>query len=127
MMLIIGGRYQGKTTYAKTAYNLKKSDIVSGEKLDVRKIKNVKCIDDLEEYIKKLIQENKDVMNEIEKIKSKNKDLIFICDEVGCGIVPMKKTDRLYRDMVGKVCCNIANDSEKVIRMFASIPIIIKS
>lgn len=126
MILIIGGCYQGKTTFAKNEFNLKDTDIISGENINIENLKNIKCIDNLHFFIKKCLLGNIDVTSEIEKIKNINKEIIFICDEVGSGIVPMGKEERVYRDLVGSVCCNLAKDSEKVIRMFAAIPTVIK-
>ncbi|MEG1448379.1 MAG: bifunctional adenosylcobinamide kinase/adenosylcobinamide-phosphate guanylyltransferase [Oscillospiraceae bacterium] len=126
MILIIGGIYQGKTTFAKKEFNLLDSQIISGEFVCGNNLENIKCIDNLELLARKCLDENIDVFELIDKIINDNKDMVFVCAEVGCGIVPMDKRDRLYRDMVGKLSSKIADKSEKVIRLFASIPTVLK-
>ena len=61
-----------------------------------------------------------------QKIYEQNPDIIIISTEIGGGIVPMEKSERLWREAVGRSCCYIAAHSEKVIRMVCGIPTVIK-
>ena len=47
-------------------------------------------------------------------------------DEIGCGIVPMEKSERVWRENAGRCGCIIAANSVKVIRIVCGIPDIIK-
>ena len=50
----------------------------------------------------------------------------LLCDEVGCGVVPMDGGDRRWRERVGRTCCALAERAERVIRLYCGIPTIIK-
>lgn len=56
-----------------------------------------------------------------------NPDLIFICDEVGNGIVPMEKSERDYRECVGRVLCILAKEADTVERIHCGIGQMIKN
>lgn len=48
--------------------------------------------------------------------------VIVISDEIGCGIVPMEKEERLWREENGRILCLIAAKAEKVERIICGIP-----
>lgn len=48
--------------------------------------------------------------------------VIVISDEIGCGIVPMEKEERLWREENGRILCRIAAKAEKVERIICGIP-----
>ena len=49
-----------------------------------------------------------------------------VCDEVGCGVVPADKRDREAREATGRLCVELAREAEKVVRVVAGIPTVIK-
>lgn len=51
---------------------------------------------------------------------------VVICNEVGCGIVPMDAAERAWRDRVGRTCALLAAKAEKVVRVCCGIPVFIK-
>ena len=44
-------------------------------------------------------------------------DGVVICDEVGCGVVPLDREDRAWREKVGRVCCRLAEKAAAVYRV----------
>ena len=40
-----------------------------------------------------------------------------ICDEVGCGVVPMERADRERREAIGRLCCALAREAQAVYRL----------
>ena len=40
-----------------------------------------------------------------------------ICDEVGCGVVPMERHDRERREAIGRLCCQLAQEAQAVYRL----------
>ena len=44
-------------------------------------------------------------------------DGVIICDEVGCGVTPLDRTDREWRERVGRTCCRLAERAEAVYRV----------
>ena len=65
---------------------------------------------------------NMDEEGLLEKCRGK----IIICDEVGCGIIPLDKSDRVYREALGRFLCDLAALSDTVIRVTAGIGQFIK-
>ena len=40
-----------------------------------------------------------------------------ICDEVGCGVVPLERADREHREAIGRLCCQLAREAQAVYRL----------
>ncbi len=51
---------------------------------------------------------------------------LVLCCEVGCGVVPLEKTDRAYREATGRLLCALAKEATAVVRVVAGIPVAIK-
>ncbi len=146
MQLVIGGAYQGKKEYVKKSCRMEESQIwqggypvADGEWL---------CVSGLHNIIKEMLgrfetDRNKigdTVLPDAERIEhyvnhintylheltEQNPNLIFICDEVGGGIVPMEKSERDYRECVGRVLCVLAKEADRVERVHCGVPQIIK-
>ena len=49
--------------------------------------------------------------------------MIFVTNELGCGIVPMSHISRLYRDVVGKVNQYAAGQADEVYWTVCGIPV----
>ena len=52
--------------------------------------------------------------------------MILICDEVGCGVVPVEPAQRARREAVGRLCCRLAERAERVERIFCGLPMVLK-
>ncbi len=110
MILVIGGRSQGKTQYVRENFGVKEDEIACGFG------KNRVIV-----HLEKLIREQgaERVIKSLDELYGT--DRIVCCDEVGMGIVPADAGDRAYRDEVGRVLCRAAQKAERVIRVFAGI------
>ena len=53
-------------------------------------------------------------------IKS-NPDAIIICDELGNGIVPIKKQERVWREQTGRLMIELAKQAERVERILCGL------
>ncbi len=62
----------------------------------------------------------------LDMILKKNPNAVITCDEIGCGIVPIDKTDRLWREMSGDACQYLALRAAKVCRVVCGIPMVLK-
>ena len=108
LRLIIGGSGQGKRAYAESSYN--KADILPDFHLLVREWINAKKTP-CEEYAALL-----------HEWKQKDGELVILSTEIGCGIVPMEETERLWREETGRLLCQIAADAVSVERMICGLP-----
>lgn len=51
---------------------------------------------------------------------------IILCQEVGCGVVPLDPEDRRWREAVGRVCVRLAREADTVVRLVCGIPQVLK-
>lgn len=109
MVLVIGGAYQGKVEYVKEHYK------------DAPEI-----IPDLHIRIRDMMKEGIDSELEINKWIEGNSEIILISNEIGCGVVPMDAFEREYRELVGRILCNLANQAKEVVRVICGIGLKIK-
>lgn len=47
---------------------------------------------------------------------------LVISNEIGSGIVPIDKKDRLWREQTGRMLTKIASQADEVYRVFSGIP-----
>lgn len=119
MELIIGGRSQGKLDYVKDKYpNL---TAVNMENAPVRAAYESEIIYGLHFCVKKILDENGDVLEFLKELMTKNPEAVVVCDEVGSGIIPMDPGEREYRETVGRACCILAKESASVVRMVCGL------
>ncbi len=126
MKLITGGAYQGKLDFAIKKYNINTTEIVNGETFDVADLSNIRCINNYHLFVKKLLENGENPISETSKIISENPDIIIIIDEIGNGIIPLEKNERIWREQVGKVGCLLAEKADTVERIICGIAIKIK-
>lgn len=67
------------------------------------------------------------IWQELEEVVSENPDVIFIVNELGCGVIPMDVQDRRYREMVGRICCDLAKEAKEVHRVVCGVGEILKA
>ena len=51
---------------------------------------------------------------------------VVICNEVGSGIIPLKREERDAREATGRLCVLLAQKAERVVRVVCGIPIFLK-
>ena len=113
MILVTGGAYQGKTAYVMREYGIE--EISDGRVCSFEEARNARCVRNYE-----------DCISFTEELCRSVPDRIIIMREIGCGIVPLEKSERVWRENVGRCGCIIAANSEKVIRMVCGLPEVIK-
>lgn len=130
-VVVLGGAFQGKKDWIKKQWNIEKEE------------SDWKIIEHIEDWIKKEImdiyqkclQENKEIEEQgiceciwkkMDKKWIKEENCIYIINEIGSGMVPMGKEERLYRETVGRITCNMAKKADEVYRIVAGYPLRIK-
>lgn len=122
MILIIGGRSQGKRDFAAEVLKIPRTDISEGRDICPDDAYKCRCIANFQELIRKC----SDPVSFTETLCRTSPDIVVIMDEVGSGIVPMDRNDRVWRENVGRCGCIVAAYAKSVIRMVCGIPTIIK-
>lgn len=107
-ILIIGGAFQNKLQYALDRYSLTTDDVGTDKRV----------LDNFQQYFKN----NMDDDRLLDKCLGK----IVVCDEIGCGIIPLDKADREYREALGRFLCLLAQRADTVIRVSCGIGSVIK-
>ena len=123
MVMITGGAYQGKTACAVGNFGISQDEIISGRSCTPHEAMSAKCITDLQELLRRLGDGSVAFAQELCR---RNSSAVIIMEEIGCGIVPMEKSERVWRENVGRCGCIIAASSETVVRMVCGIPTVIK-
>ena len=136
--LFVGGAYQGKAKLAMreaVTEEEKAVRVADGEQSPFETAFDSEVIFNLHMYIRRLIEtENGSGEKQIETIMYsylddilyKNPNVVITCDEIGCGIVPIDRTDRLWREMTGDACQYLAARAAKVCRVVCGIPMLLK-
>jgi adenosylcobinamide kinase/adenosylcobinamide-phosphate guanylyltransferase len=138
MILIIGGAWQGKLTFAtelaRSALDSSISnneieeehEIAEGSRDSFEAAMTCPIIHGLHEYIRRLLKEGKSVDAFLEAVWRQNPDVIITSDELGCGIVPFDPADREWREVSGRASVRLARISREVYRMVCGIATQIK-
>ena len=61
-----------------------------------------------------------------EKLVNERDDIIIITDQVGCGIVPLDRREREWREMHGRIMCRLASNAKHVERIICGMGQVIK-
>lgn len=120
MELYIGGYAQGKTDYVRKLYPNAQME----ERYDGVCETEVFIWNHFHLAIKQLMAEGKSKEEILELVWHADDNcgkLVIVSDEIGNGIVPLEKEDRLYREETGRILCRIAQRSEKVERIVCGI------
>lgn len=124
MIFITGGAAQGKRTFAAERLGIK--EFTDGGTAPLDELMRAECVTDFQLAVKRLTEEGADPLAFTEKICTEGKTRVIIMNEIGCGIVPIDRAERFWRENVGRCGCIIAANAETVIRMVCGIPTAIK-
>lgn len=112
MILVVGGVCSGKRAYVMDGLGFRPSDLSADPAADVP------VAVDVQEAVR-----SRDGAELVPLLLGKR---VVVCDEVGCGIVPLDPDDRAWRERVGRLCCDLAAEAEAVVRVVCGIPQVIK-
>ena len=119
MILIIGGAYQGKLTFAKKELNLKDSDIYTCKSREIDF--SFPCIRSLEAFTLECARADVDAVDYLKANKGKWQNAIFICRDISCGVVPLDAELRKWRNLNGRVCSYLSGEADRVSRIFCGL------
>ena len=122
MIMITGGAFQGKRDFAKHNFGITENEIFDGGKCSFAEMVNARCITHYELAVRRLLKEKKDPIEFTECLNCE----VVIMNEIGCGIIPLDKSEREWREMTGRAGCILADRAETVYRVCCGIPTIIK-
>ena len=107
MILIVGGFAAGKRAYAQEALGYAEDRMSRRIDDDVPVFYGLESQPDTP--LEKLLQKD-----------------VVICDEIGCGLVPLDAAQRQRREQVGRLCIQLAREADRVIRVVCGVGVDIK-
>lgn len=135
MILIIGGAYQGKRDFARKLSGLepqeferRAADGCGPEEetgLKAEFLCHAEFLLNYHGFVRQLLKQGTDAASFTRQVIASNPALVTL-DEVGCGIVPLEKAERQYREAVGEAGQLLAAAADQVYRVLAGIPVRIK-
>lgn len=118
MILIVGGMGQGKLEYVLNRTGLTRQSVA----YTPQGAKDKAIFAGLETWVR----EHETVDEAMDALLEENPDIILLCDEVGCGVVPLLPEERAWRERVGRLCCRLAQRAQRVERVFCGITMVLK-
>ena len=122
--LILGGRFQGKLEFILERGGFSLADVADETVPEQWLHKPV--LNRLHRLVFRLLQEGGDPQEFLEDVLRRNPDAIVLCNEIGCGVVPVGALERRYRETVGHLCCDLARRAGRVIRIQCGLPMTLK-
>ena len=124
MKMVVGGAWQGQLEWAKEHYENR--SWIDGNTCPLEAVFTCEGIYDFQEYIKRVMLENRNMDEFAKELISKNPDIVIVSNELGYGLVPIEPFDRKYREQVGRTCTELAAFAEQVVRVVMGIGSVIK-
>lgn len=121
MVLIVGGAYQGKKKFACEQLEIKEQELVDGRDCPYGSLMTARGMHHLQDYVKRMLLDQQDATQNILAEVEDNTEVILLCNELGCGLVPIDAFDRTYRESVGRLQCELAKRSKEVYRVTCGI------
>lgn len=114
VILVIGGLASGKREFVKKEYSYSDADMADAA-VDGRPV-----LYNLQKIVFSAPALNAELLPALLSKK------VVICNEVGSGVVPIDKAERAAREATGRLCVELAEQAEKVIRICCGVPSVIK-
>ena len=96
MIFVTGGAFQGKTDFVRNKWP------------------GTEILDQLHILVKEKLDAGEDPAVYIQEIIEKNPDIILISNMIGSGIISMDPAENKWREVHGRLCCDIAARADEV-------------
>lgn len=120
MELIIGGAFQGKTDFAKENLSVSEDDIFVCHKDFAPKF-DKKCITHLERFSYWCVEHGYEPAEYFFEHIGDISNKVIISDDISCGVVPINKTERTWREANGRLLIKLSKNAEHVTRIFCGL------
>ena len=93
---------------------------------DFENAKTSRVFYNFQQAVQNSLESGEKPIKKLEYLLNYNPELIVLCDEVGSGVVPIDREERIWRETVGRLCCRMAEEADEVYRVFCGIPMRLK-
>ena len=118
--LIVGGTRSGKKERLSELGFLD-SEISDGAVCSLDKAFSLPALYGLHMLVRRLMKSEADPVQVVRKGLQEGAVRVVVCDEIGCGVIPMDRFERDWREQTGRVCTRLAAASRKVYRVILGI------
>lgn len=115
MKLYVGGLGHGQDVLAEKETGRTPKTVNSEEAFTAGAINN------FEELVREQVKNGIDAREYTKALIEKNPDAVVVCNEIGYGIHPLDREERLWREQTGRCLCILAEASESVTRVYCGI------
>ena len=127
MEVYTGGAFQGKLEYVLAKKGYGKENVLEGAVLNpAASMGGYKVINHFHEFVRNYADKPEEVNRFAEILIRTRDDIIIITDQVGCGIVPLDREERKWRELHGRVMCRLASNAKHVERIICGLGQVIK-
>lgn len=119
MILIFGGYYQGKLSFAKSNFSFATTDCYNCT-TDINF--SYPVLYNLDQYFLHLVEANLSPTDFIEANLIKLQDKIIILTDISCGVVPTSAPLRQWREEVGRCMLLLSKEATEVYRIYCGLP-----
>lgn len=124
MELIIGGAYQGKSEYARTALGI--AEIVSCPEGALELDFSKPAIAHLEVFALACVRAGVSAAEYFKRNRDAWEACVLIADDISAGVVPIDPVMRAWREETGRLLNYLAGEAKRVHRVFLGIGSAIK-
>lgn len=75
----------------------------------------------MQDIIKDILESGESISDYLIKLLEEKPDAVIVCNEIGLGIHPAEKEERIWREETGRALCVLAEKSESVTRVICGI------
>lgn len=118
-VLLVGGIGQGKESYAANRWEI--GALPNGETCALA-CDMAGGIVKLHLLVRRLLESGQDPVEMVMTSLDRQESWLVICDEIGGGIVPISREERQWREVTGRICCEIAARADVVERLCCGLP-----
>lgn len=125
MILVFGGAYQGKLDFVREKFG---HDLTVFTCTDTLSEIDFSCdiVNSLHLLVLTQIRNGVDPLEYFAKNMDKLKSKIIICDDISCGVVPVDREMRLWRETTGRMMNYLTSSAEQVFRIFCGLEMKLK-
>lgn len=116
MKLYIGGAGNGQTELAQSESGLTPVPCTPETAL------HTPAIGDFHLLIRQVLEQGGDARAFVRALLAENPGVLVVSDEIGLGIVPLDPFQRRWREETGRALCALAEQAERVTRVYCGIP-----